>query len=215
MKRGMDLLAAAAGLALLGPVMLLIAFLVRLDSPGSVFYRGKRVGRGGRLFYIIKFRSMVIGADRCGPGVTGAGDCRVTGIGRWLRLTKLDELPQLFNVLKGEMSLVGPRPEAPEYVRFYTEAQREVLNVRPGITGPAQVAFRNEEEMLAGPDREEVYVRDILPQKLAIDLEYIKSRSELGDILIILKTLGAMFRVGRKAPPGAGKSSGDLWKYGG
>ena len=189
------MLAAVAGLALLGPVMILIAFLVRLDSPGPFFYRGRRVGRGGRLFYIIKFRSMVTGAEQCGPGVTGAGDCRVTGIGRWLRLTKLDELPQLFNVLKGEMSLVGPRPEAPEYVRFYTEAQREVLNVRPGITGPAQVAFRNEEEMLAGPNREEVYVRDILPQKLAIDMEYIRSRSVLGDLLILLKTFCALFRV--------------------
>ena len=108
----------------------------------------------------------------------------MTGVGRWL-----------FNVLKGEMSLVGPKPEAPEYVRFYTEEQREVFNVRSGITGPAQVAFRNEEEMLAGPDREEVYVRDILPRKLAIDLEYIRSRSVLGDLLILLKTVCALFRV--------------------
>jgi len=211
----MDLLAAVAGLALLGPVMLLVAFLVRLDSPGPVFYRGRRVGKGGRLFHIIKFRSMVAGADKCGPGVTGAGDCRVTGVGRWLRLAKLDELPQLFNVLKGEMSLVGPRPEAPEYVRFYTEGEREVLKVRPGITGPAQVDFRHEEEMLSGPDREEVYVRDILPRKLAIDLEYIKKRSDLGDILLILKTFRAMFRVGRKPAPGAGKGAEDLWKFGG
>ena len=136
LRRLLDLVASLAGLTLLSPLFVFIALLIALDSPGPVFYRGQRVGRHGRLFRLYKFRSMVISADKQGPGITAAGDARITRVGRFLRRAKLDELPQLINVLLGDMSLVGPRPEDPRYVAFYTPEQRRVLSVRPGITSP-------------------------------------------------------------------------------
>lgn len=193
-KRIFDLLVSALGLIILSPIFALIALLIRLTSPGPVFYRARRVGQGGREFTLYKFRSMVADADRRGPGITAAGDPRVTSIGRVLRRTKLDELPQLWNVLRGDMSLVGPRPEDPRYVALYTPAQRRVLDVRPGITSLASIEYRNEEAVLHGPDWEQRYIHEVMPAKLAIDLRYVQRATLFTDLLIILRTLLALFR---------------------
>lgn len=193
-KRIFDLLASALGLIILSPIFALIALLIRLTSPGPVFYRARRVGQGGREFTLYKFRSMVADADRRGPGITTAGDPRVTSIGRVLRRTKLDELPQLWNVLRGDMSLVGPRPEDPRYVALYTPEQRRVLDVRPGITSLASIEYRNEEAVLHGPDWEQHYIHEVMPAKLAIDLRYVQRATLFTDLLIILRTLLALFR---------------------
>jgi len=194
LKRGFDLVASAAGLLILSPVFLVIVVAIRATSPGPAFYRATRIGKDGREFRLYKFRSMVVDADRQGPGITTAGDSRVTPIGRFLRRSKLDELPQLFNVLKGDMSLVGPRPEDPRYVALYTPEQRAVLTVRPGITSLASVQYRHEEAMLNGDDWERVYVQEILPNKLAVDLEYIRNATLKTDIALILRTLLAIRR---------------------
>lgn len=194
LKRLFDVVASVAGLVLLSPFLLALALAVKLGSPGPIFYRANRVGRYGTPFKLLKFRSMVIDADRIGPAVTGAADPRITWVGRFLRRTKLDELPQLINVLRGEMSVVGPRPEDPRYVALYTDEQREVLNVRPGITSPASVAYRNEEAMLVGDDWEKHYVEQIMPAKLAVDLEYARNASLWRDVRVILGTFRALFR---------------------
>lgn len=189
LKRGFDLLASGIGLVVLSPFLALVAIAVRLDSPGPVFYRAKRIGRHGEEFYLYKFRTMVANADRQGPGITVANDRRVTRVGRILRRTKFDEFPQLFNVLRGDMSLVGPRPEDPRYVAYYTPEQREVFTVRPGITSLASVQFRNEEETLVGPDWERKYIELLMPAKLAIDLEYARKACLYQDIILIIKTI--------------------------
>lgn len=194
LKRLFDLLASAMGLVLLSPLLALIAIAIRLTSPGPIFYRARRVGRGGREFTLYKFRSMVADADRHGPGITAAGDPRVTPVGRVLRRTKLDELPQLWNVLRGDMTLVGPRPEDPRYVALYTPEQRRVLDVRPGITSLASLEYRNEESILRGPDWEQRYVQEVMPAKLAIDLRYVQRATLFSDLVIILRTLLALFR---------------------
>jgi len=154
--------------------------------------RGWRVGRDGQIFRIFKFRSMVVRAERSGRAITTAGDQRVTRVGRLLRRTKLDELPQLLNVLRGEMSLVGPRPEHPNYVRLYTPEQRHVLCVRPGITGAASVRFRNEEELLRGDDPEALYRDVVMPEKLRMELEYLEHRSFWTDLRLILETVAVL-----------------------
>jgi len=193
-KRAFDILSSAAGLALLSPLLVAIAVAVRLDSPGPVLYRGRRMGRYGREFYIWKFRTMVTGADRAGPGITVADDSRVTRVGRLLRRTKLDELPQLVNVLRGEMSIVGPRPEDPRYVALYTPEQRaQILSIRPGLTSPASVRFRDEEAALSGADWETAYVQQIMPAKLALDLEYVQNASLLRDVGLIVRTVAALW----------------------
>ncbi|MFZ1405869.1 MAG: sugar transferase [Anaerolineae bacterium] len=166
----MSVVAAAVGLMLLSPLFCWIALWIKLTSPGPVFYRAVRVGQDGRPFRLYKFRSMIVGTDRQGPGITATGDPRITRVGRFLRRAKLDELPQLINVLLGDMSLVGPRPEDPRYVAFYTPEQRRVLSVRPGITSPASLAYRHEEQLLAGEDWETHYRTRVLPDKLALDL---------------------------------------------
>jgi lipopolysaccharide/colanic/teichoic acid biosynthesis glycosyltransferase len=186
-KRGFDLAVAGVALLLLWPVLLALAALVRLDSPGPALYRALRVGRDGEPFKMLKFRTMRVGADG-GSGITGAADGRVTRLGRRLRAARLDELPQIINVLRGEMSLVGPRPEAPRYVRYYTPEQLAVLRVRPGVTGPTQLRFRDEAALLTEADVEAQYVRDLLPAKLASDLEYVRTRSIWGDVGILWKT---------------------------
>ncbi len=191
-KRAFDVFLSAVGLLPLSPVFLVIAIAIRLDSPGPVFYRATRVGRDGKLFKLYKFRTMVADADKIGPGITTAGDPRVTRVGRFLRRTKLDEFPQLINVLKGEMSLVGPRPEDPRYVALYTPEQREVLRVRPGITSPASLRFRYEEGLLEGKNWEEYYIEEILPTKLAIDLEYVHTYNLLHDLIILFRTFVAI-----------------------
>jgi lipopolysaccharide/colanic/teichoic acid biosynthesis glycosyltransferase len=171
----------------------LIAIGIKLDSPGPILYRGPRVGRDGRLFDILKFRTMVVGARTIGPGITIASDARITRFGRFLRWAKLDELPQLLNVLRGEMSLVGPRPEDPRYVSLYTAAQRRVLSVLPGITSPASVSFRHETLLLDGEAWEDVYVNELLPHKLAIDLDYVDHYSFWRDIQILWLTARTLF----------------------
>jgi lipopolysaccharide/colanic/teichoic acid biosynthesis glycosyltransferase len=187
-KRAFDLLVSSLALLLLSPLLLLLALWVKLDSPGPVLYRGQRVGKDGQPFLMNKFRTMVEGAERRGPAVTYRDDPRVTRAGRFLRQTKLDELPQLLNVVKGEMSLVGPRPEDPSYVALYTQEQRQVLSVKPGITGPTQLEYRDEASMLRGESVDEEYVTRLMPEKLKSDLEYVRTRSLLLDLTILWRT---------------------------
>jgi lipopolysaccharide/colanic/teichoic acid biosynthesis glycosyltransferase len=193
-KRAFDVLVSAAGLLALSPLMLLIALAIKIGSPGPVFYHGQRVGKGGVPIRVRKFRSMVADASQRGPGITAAGDPRITRLGHLLRRTKLDELPQLINVLEGTMSLVGPRPEDPRYVALYTPEQRRVLAVRPGITSLASVRYRNEEQALDRPDWESFYVQRVMPEKLAIDLEYVGRASLWSDLGILARTVVALFR---------------------
>lgn len=192
--RVIDLIVASIGLFFLSPVFTVLAIWIKLDSPGPVFYRAQRIGKDGRIFYLYKFRSMVVNADKTGPGITAAGDSRITRSGRFLRGTKLDELPQLINVLQGDMSLVGPRPEDPRYVALYTAEQRKILAVRPGITSAASLSFRHEEEILTGPDWETVYRTQVMPEKIRIDLDYQSRRSLVTDIGLILRTVIAVFQ---------------------
>ncbi len=194
MPRPLDIALSAVLLVALSPLLLVIGLLVRLTSPGPALHRGRRAGQGGRPFDLLKFRSMRVDAAQAGPGITAAGDQRITPLGGLLRRTKLDELPQLLNVLKGDMSLVGPRPEDPRYVALYTPAQRRVLAVRPGITSPASVRYRAEEQLLTGADWEAVYVHQIMPDKLAIELDYLERRSLLADVKILWQTALAVLR---------------------
>jgi lipopolysaccharide/colanic/teichoic acid biosynthesis glycosyltransferase len=194
-KRVVDILAASAGLFVLAPLMGLIALAIKLDSPGSVFFAHRRVGRYGRPFKVLKFRTMVQDAPKRGGAITAGHDPRITRVGRILRKTKLDELPQLWNVLKGEMSLVGPRPEVEAYVALWEPTLREkVLSVRPGITGLTQIRYRHEETLLAQqPDPEAYYREVLLPLKLQSDAEYVDRRTLLYDLCLILRTVLALF----------------------
>jgi lipopolysaccharide/colanic/teichoic acid biosynthesis glycosyltransferase len=194
LKQALDRMIAAAGLLVLSPLLAVIALQVKRSDGGPIFYRAVRVGQYGRPFQLFKFRSMYVDADRRGPGITTRGDPRVTPIGRWLRRTKADELPQLFNVLIGDMHLVGPRPEDPRYVALYTPEQRRVLEVRPGITSAASLAYRNEAELLSGEDWETTYRTRVMPDKLAIDLAYLAQGSIWEDFKLILRTIGALPR---------------------
>jgi lipopolysaccharide/colanic/teichoic acid biosynthesis glycosyltransferase len=193
MKRSFDLVVAVVILLLLIPILAVLACAVYLDDPGPVIYRGLRVGRGEKLFYIWKFRTMKI-VPQSKREITVKNDPRVTRIGRLLRVSKLDELPQIINVLIGEMSFVGPRPESPHYLPYYTPEQKLVLRARPGITGQTQIRFRHEEQWLDGPDPEKLYIERILPAKLALDLDYVQHRSFLGDMNIIFRTVLAVAR---------------------
>jgi len=193
-KRAFDFACATLGLAILMPFFVIIALAIKLDSPGPVFFRGERVGLGGKLFRIFKFRTMVVDAAQRGPGITTHGDTRITRVGHFLRKYKIDELPQLFNVLLGEMSLVGPRPEDPRYVAYYTPEQRRVLEIRPGITSPATLHYHHEERWLEGKNWETAYLNELMPRKLAIELEYLDTRTWLTDLKIILQTLLVIFR---------------------
>ena len=189
-KRWFDVIVSLGGLLLVSPFLLLVAIAVRLDSPGPSFFRQERTGKCGRTFRIIKFRTMRLVVSGDAPLITASGDSRVTRIGRWLRKTKVDELPQLFNVILGEMSLVGPRPEVPMYTRLYNQAQTRVLEARPGITGPAAIACANEEEILAQqPDPESYYVGCLLPLKLELDLAYCAKVGFSKDVSLIAQTL--------------------------
>ena len=195
LKRTFDFLASFFGLLLLSPLILCIAVWVKCDSKGPIFYRQVRVGKDGREFKLLKFRSMRVGADKAGLLTLGDCDPRVTRSGFWLRKTKLDELPQLFNVLVGDMSLVGPRPEVPKYVALYTPEQREVLSVRPGITDTASVEMRNEAELMAQQaDPEGYYVNVQIPLKIKLAKEYIAQQSLLSDLKLIVRTIGVMFK---------------------
>ena len=192
-KRLFDLGAAAVGLVLLVPLFALVATFIKMSSPGLVFYTQNRVGRGGRRFRILKFRTMVPGSQHVGPGITCSGDPRVTRVGRFLRRLKIDELPQLWNVLKGEMSLVGPRPDLAQYVAGYTPEQRQVLTVRPGMTDLASICYRDEEKLLRqSGDPEQFYREVILPYKLALNLEYMGKMSFFYDLYLIWRTLRSL-----------------------
>ena len=185
-KRSFDIVLAAVGLALLGPLFALAAILIKLDSKGPVFFRQERIGKDGRPFRIFKFRTMVDNAYALGPRLTQKRDPRVTPVGLILRWTKLDELPQLLNVLAGDMSFVGPRPEDPYFVRLYTAAQREVLRVRPGVVGPSQILGRDELELYPeGVDTEQYYIHHILPQKLETDLAYVRRARLCYDLTLL------------------------------
>jgi lipopolysaccharide/colanic/teichoic acid biosynthesis glycosyltransferase len=190
LKRLFDLVMASLGLLLLLPVGLLLALLIKLSDGGPIFYTQIRIGQWGRSFPIRKFRSMVVNADQIGSTVTPEGDPRITWIGRWLRKTKLDELPQLWNVLAGQMSFVGPRPEVPRYVERYTPEQREILKYKPGITDMATLLFRNEETLLRGShDVEQFYVQYCLPRKITLNRQYAQRASLAQDFWIIIQTL--------------------------
>jgi lipopolysaccharide/colanic/teichoic acid biosynthesis glycosyltransferase len=209
-KRLFDLTAGILLLFLLGPLLLLIAFLVKRSSPGPALYKQVRMGKGDRPFLIYKFRTMSAGADQQGPAITASDDPRITAIGKWLRGMKLDELPQLFNVLRGEMSFVGPRPQVPKFVDEFAEFRAVVLAVRPGITGPTQLRFRNEEILLEGvQDREQYYIKHLLPTKCRMDAEYVENRSVVYDATVLCKTMwlfvrGVYLRVFRLKPEVAG-----------
>jgi len=188
-RRGLDLVVAAVGLLLVAPLLALIALLVRVTSPGSVLFRQQRVGRGMVPFHLLKFRTMVADAPSRGPAITVGADPRVTPVGALLRRTKLDELPQLVNVLKGDMSLVGPRPEVPAYVALYGEAERRIFTVRPGITDPSSLFYHDESAVLAGyPDPERAYREVVLPHKIALSLAYVDTRSVWTDVALLVRT---------------------------
>lgn len=190
MKRTFDIIAALSGLVILSPLLLSVAVLIKLSSRGPVFFRQQRVGRGFRPFQILKFRTMVHNAAELGGQLTAGKDPRVTRLGRLLRKAKLDELPQLINVLKGDMSFVGPRPEVPCYVEMFREDYRELLTVRPGITDLASLKYRHESEIL-GRSRhpETTYTEEILPEKISLAKEYIRRSSLWFDLSLIIRTL--------------------------
>jgi lipopolysaccharide/colanic/teichoic acid biosynthesis glycosyltransferase len=194
-KRVFDFVVAGAGFVVLLPVLAIIALAVAVSSPGPVLFRQQRVGLNGRLFEILKFRTMTHAPEGQGPLVTAAGDRRITRVGRVLRATKLDELPQLWNVVRGDMSLVGPRPEVPMYVALYPPGVAEqVLSVRPGITDEASILYRDEAEILArAADPERTYVEDVLPRKLELYRRYAERHSLGGDIGILFRTVVSLF----------------------
>jgi lipopolysaccharide/colanic/teichoic acid biosynthesis glycosyltransferase len=190
MIRLLDIIASTIGLILLSPLFLLIAIWIKLDSPGSVFYKQTRVGQYGRDFKLFKFRSMRTDADKAGLLTVGGSDSRITRAGLFIRKYKLDELPQLINVLLGEMSLVGPRPEVRKYTDMYTEDQKLVLNVRPGITDWASIEFRNENEILGKSDNpEKTYIEQIMPIKIELNNRFIQHPSLGHYFKIIFKTI--------------------------
>ena len=195
-KRLFDQLVAAAALVVLSPLLLALAAWIKLDSPGPVFFRQERVGRFGRSFRIHKFRTMVADAPQRGPALTVGEDPRITRAGHWLRRTRLDELPQLLDVLAGDMSLVGPRPEVPRYVQHYPPGLRErALAVRPGITDPSSLAFLDESSLLAAAaDPEREYIEHILPRKLQCAADYADHASLWTDLRVIWRTLGVLVK---------------------
>jgi len=198
-----DLVGATLAVLLACPLMLLAALAIKLDSPGPVFFRQQRVGRGGRLFRVHKFRTMVADAPARGPALTVGDDARITRVGRWLRHSKLDELPQLLDVLAGDMSLVGPRPEVPRYVALYPADLRDkMLSLKPGITDPVSLEFADESALLArAADPEREYVEVILPRKLRLSADYAERATLASDLNVLLRSLGLLAR--RSARRGA------------
>jgi lipopolysaccharide/colanic/teichoic acid biosynthesis glycosyltransferase len=195
LKRTFDFLSSLIGLILISPILVTISILIKKEDRGPVFYRGARVGRFGKLFRIFKFRTMVVNAEKMGGPSTADDDPRITKMGRFIRKFKLDELPQLINVLKGEMSIVGPRPEVQMYVDMFSEGEKVILTVRPGITDWASIWNPDEGAILAGsPDPEKTYMEKIRPEKIRLQLKYVKERSLVVDMKIILKTLETVLR---------------------
>jgi lipopolysaccharide/colanic/teichoic acid biosynthesis glycosyltransferase len=194
-KRAFDIVAAFLGLIVLSPLLLLVALLIKLDSAGPVFFRQERIGREFRSFLIYKFRTMVQEAPRQGEPITFGADPRITRVGRILRKTKIDEFPQLINVFRGEMSLVGPRPEVRKYVELFREDYEDILKVLPGITDLASLTYRYEAELLGRSENPEAeYVKRVLPAKIRLAKEYIRKSSLRFDVTLIFKTLLALFR---------------------
>ena len=197
LKRAFDLILSILFLGVTFPFLLLIAIVIKIDSPGPVLFGGARIGKDGIEFKMHKFRTMVDRAPALGPAITRENDSRVTRVGGFLRNYKLDEIPQLLNVIRGEMSLVGPRPEDPKYVTYYTPEQRQVLSALPGIASPAAVVYRHEEDILARvplEDLDRVYLEEILPEKLALDLEYVENQSLLRDIKVLYGAVSTVLK---------------------
>ena len=195
MIRLCDVIFSLLGLLLLSPLFIIVALWIVIDNPGPVFYRQQRVGLNGKDFGLWKFRSMRVGSDKAGLITVGERDNRITRAGYYIRKYKLDELPQLINVLAGDMSLVGPRPEVRKYVDMYTPEQLHVLDIRPGITDAASIKYRNENDLLAAADNPEQYYIDvIMPDKLRINLEYVAHHSLIGDLKLIFDTFIAILK---------------------
>lgn len=192
LKRFFDIIISLVLIVILSPIMALSALAIIVDNGFPMIYRGLRVGKDGGTFYILKFRSMIDSASKQGLNITASRDRRITRSGRFLRKWKLDEFPQFFNVLQGDMSIVGPRPETPSYVKYYSDEEKHVLSVRPGVTGVTQILFRNEEEMLDVSEPEKYYIDVLMHQKLRCDLAYVREHSFLVDILIVIVTIFAI-----------------------
>ncbi|MCR1951893.1 sugar transferase [Clostridium sp. DSM 100503] len=189
-KRIFDFLASLLGIIILSPILLIVAIAIKIDSKGNILFMQKRIGKNGVPFYIYKFRTMVSDAEKIGKQITVGKDNRITKVGAFLRKYKIDELPQLFNVLRGDMSLVGPRPEVPKYVDLYTESEKRVLEVRPGITDLASLRYKDENDILGNVDNpEEYYINVIMKDKLKLNLEYIEKSNLIFDISLIFKTI--------------------------
>lgn len=189
-KRIFDVICSSLGLIVLSPMLIIVTILIKKGSDGPVFFKQIRVGKNEKEFLILKFRTMVVDAEKLGKQITIGNDSRITKIGAFLRKYKLDELPQLINVFKGEMSLVGPRPEVPRYVKLYTEEQRKVLKIKPGITDLASLRYKDENDLLGDKqDPEAFYINTVMPDKLSLNLEYMKRNNVIFDIYIIIKTI--------------------------
>jgi len=189
LKRTSDVIVSALGLLLLSPFLALVALLIKIDSRGPVFFRQERMGRGVRTFSIYKFRTMVVDAPQLGGSLTIGDDPRITRLGRFLRKSKIDEIPQLINVVRGDMTLVGPRPEVPKYVNLFRRDYEEILRDRPGITDLASLKYRDESPLLAVADPEHEYITSILPDKIALAKEYVRQSSFFFDLSLMVKTV--------------------------
>jgi lipopolysaccharide/colanic/teichoic acid biosynthesis glycosyltransferase len=190
LKRIFDFICCTLGLIILSPILIAIAIKIKMDDRGTVFFKQIRVGEKNKEFEILKFRTMVVDAEKLGRQITIGNDSRITKIGAFLRKYKFDELPQLINVFKGDMSLVGPRPEVPRYVKLYNQEQKKVLEVKPGITDLASIRYRDENDLLGEAENpDDFYINTIMPDKLALNLEYINKNNVFFDIYIILKTI--------------------------
>lgn len=195
LKRFFDICMSIFGLIILSPIFLIIAVLIKINSKGAVFFRQTRVGLNGKEFKIYKFRTMVTDAEKKGMQITVGNDSRVTSIGKIIRKCKMDEIPQLINVLIGDMSFVGPRPEVPKYVEMYNEADKEILMIRPGITDIASIEYRNENEILGKSENpEKTYIEEVMPAKIKFNKEYLSNISIKYDIYLIIKTVVAILK---------------------
>jgi lipopolysaccharide/colanic/teichoic acid biosynthesis glycosyltransferase len=200
LKRSFDIISSGVGLLIISPILLMVSLAIALSSKGGVFYKQSRVGLNGVHFNILKFRTMFTGSDKKGLLTVGDRDPRVTPIGYYLRKYKLDELPQLINVLIGDMSLVGPRPEVSKYVDLYSEEDRMVLSIKPGITDYASIYFRNENEILnSSTDPEKKYIEEVMPLKLELNKKYIEEKGLMTDLKIIFMTLKSIFHKNENA----------------
>ncbi len=194
MLRFFNLFCAVTGLVILIPLFICIAFQIKIHDGGPVFYRTARMGQRNRMFKIYKFRTMVPDASQKGAGITSANDNRITPVGKFLRRYKLDEFPQLINVVLGDMNLVGPRPEDPRYVALYSDEQKKILDFKPGMTSPASIQYSDEEKLLTGENFMDIYLSAILPKKIEMEMAYFPHQTIIGDISIILRTIFKIFR---------------------